>query len=169
MSYANTTALDKSVIVPTLEDTINADRLVADASDAIKDKKTNNFRMHLIRSVSAESVAEYFSGYEARYKAEAKVTAMPMHHRTNKSVLLSCEKLGIPVLDEHGMPRGKSDLDKAIAAAKSPKTPMEKALKALENMAAASDECTQEEVDVLVKGIASKFPQLVIMAGRLAA
>lgn len=163
MSYANTAALNPAVVVPTIEDTINADRLVADASDAIKDKKVNNFRMHLIRSVSTVSVAEYFAGYEARYKAEAKVTAMPVHHRTNKSVLLSCEKLGIPVLDEQGMPRGKSELDKAIGAAKAPKSPMDRALKALEVMTKASDELDQNELDVLMSSVCAVFPQLVVV------
>ena len=137
--------------------------MLSDASDAIKDKALDQFKRHLLLSLHAEDAAAHFAGYEAQYKSETGKTAMPGHYRSNKSVLLGCEKYGIPVVDADGFPRGKTELEKAIKEAKSPKTPMEKAMDALERMTKASDELDQAELDVLINAVATVFPQLVVV------
>lgn len=163
MSFATLAALNIAVEIPVLADVLKDDDMLADATDAIKDKAMDQFKRHLLLCLNAEDVGQHFSNYETQYKTETGKSAMPGHYRSNKSVLLGCEKYGIPVIDADGFPRGKTELEKAIKEAKSPKTPMEKAMDALERMTKASDELDQAELDVLVNAVATVFPQLVVV------
>lgn len=169
MSYSNYgIALASTVVVPDRATVLNTDLMLHDAGSALKDKGIDQFKMHLLLTVTSEDVGQYFSTYESDFKKLSGEKAMPGHYRSNKSVLLSCEKLCIPVLAPDGTPRGKTELEKAIKDEKHKKTPMEKALDALTRMANASDELTQAELDVLVKAVSDAFPQLVVV-GKAAA
>lgn len=170
MSYNNLGVnLSALVVLPNREDVLKTDLMLHDAGAALKEKGVDQFKMHLLMTLQAEDVGQYFDTYAADFKKLSGEKAMPTHFRTNKCVLLACEKLGIPVLDAAGLPRGKSELDKAIAEAKNPKTPLEKALDALGRMAKASDECTQAELDVLINAVSENFPQLVVVSRTAAA
>lgn len=164
MSFLTLAALNAAIVVPTQETVIAGDLLIDDAGDALKDKAVDQFKLHLLSAVSVEDVSAYFTAYETAYKTGSKKTAMPGHYRSNKSVLLNCEKYSIPVIDASGFPRGKTELEKAIKAAKEgEKSAIEQALATLERLTKVSDKLDQAELDVLVNAMSLNFPQLVVV------
>lgn len=145
MSFATLAALNVTISVPALADVVSADMLVNDATIALKDKAVDNFKLHMILALKAESPEAHFASFETEFKKQSGEKRMPGHYRSNKSVLLSCEKFAIPVLDADGFPRGKTELEKAIKEHKETPTPFEKAKKALEVFATQYEEVTSPE------------------------
>lgn len=130
-------ALNAAVSIPTIESVLEGDRIISDGSKGLKDMQMDQFKLHLLSAIHAEDVSKYFEQYEANYKKVTGDKRMPGHYRSNKSVLLQCESLGINVTDATGFPLGKTALEKLIKAAKEDTSPIAKALKCLDAVESA--------------------------------
>lgn len=153
--------INTSVAIPTEEEALKVDLMLYDAGLALKDKGVDQFKTHLLLVVGQENPAEYFKQYETKFKALSKEKAMPGHYRSNKSVLLSCEKYGIDIVTPEGFPRGKTELEKAIKEAKDEKSPMVKCMDTLERLHSQSENLDKAELTALHKAIGSMFPGIL--------
>ncbi len=57
-----------------------------------------------------------FQAVEEKIKKMFSITALPVTFRNNKATFFKAVKAGVPLVDEHHVPRNKADVEKDLAA-----------------------------------------------------
>lgn len=118
--------LSASFVVPTLETIVNNVVNLVGAQAAVDTADSGVFGQHIAyacqNNQDADNVAAYFKKFEALYKIETGEKSMPNVYRSSKSVISNAIDLGIDLLNEDNLPRGKTELQKLIKDAKTPKS-----------------------------------------------
>lgn len=78
----------------------------------------------VVTAGSLEKVDAYHKEFETEYKTRTKAKKMPGWYRSNKSVITKAIENAVQLLDEGGIPRGKSAVEKDIKTLKEGYTPL---------------------------------------------
>lgn len=118
--------LSAAYIAPSLSALVTRTVAIVSAVAATGSAEANVFGDHIAaacqRDQSPEAVEKHFKLFEATYKIETGDKSMPNPYRSAKSVISNAVALGIDLLDDDGMPKGKTQLQREIKDSKEPKS-----------------------------------------------
>jgi len=93
----------------------------------------------VVTAGSLEKVAQYHKDFETEYKARTKAKKMPGWYRSSKSVIGKALENAVQLLDEGGLPRGKTAVEKDIKELKEGNTPLMRIAAAFKTIATNLD------------------------------
>lgn len=118
--------LSAAYIAPSLSALVTRTVAIVSANATAATAESNVFGDHIAaacqREQSPECIDKHFKLFEATFKIETGDKSMPNPYRSAKSVISNAVSLGIDLLDDDGMPKGKTQLQKEIKDAKEPKS-----------------------------------------------